>query len=94
MRFTARRFLTLTGAALVVAALGACSDNTTTEPTTVSAPTGVAATATSTTTIQVTWSQVSGATAYEVDRATGAAVGLVPDPDHGESRAGGKPGRP
>ncbi|MEZ4457435.1 MAG: fibronectin type III domain-containing protein, partial [Gemmatimonadales bacterium] len=67
------RFLRLGGALLLGAAFAACgSDTTEPDPVTVAAPTNVAAASLSTTSIQVTWSQVSNATSYEVDRSSGA----------------------
>jgi hypothetical protein len=71
MRRPSRHLYALTGAALLVGAVAACSDNTT-EPTPPEAPANVSAVSTSTTSITVTWAQVSGAESYEVDRAEGA----------------------
>ena len=67
------------GAMLFAAAsLTACSsdsDSTTEpQPTPLVAPTGVAGTAASPTSIRVTWSPVTGATSYEVERAQGTGT--------------------
>lgn len=74
MRPSPRHLFALTGAALLVGALAACSDDTTepTSPVAPMAPTGVSAVSSSTTSITVSWAQVSGAESYEVDRAQGA----------------------
>lgn len=73
---TAARWLTLaTGVALVAA----CSDDDdnggTTTPTPLAAPSGVAASAAGQTGATVTWSAVTGATSYVVQRAPGASGG-------------------
>ncbi len=70
MRPNARRLLPLAGAALLGAFTAACSTSDTTGPTTQppATPTGIQAAATSTTSIRVSWTQVTGATSYEVDR--------------------------
>ena len=73
MRFSSHRLLTLAAAAVIAGSLGACSEETT-EPVVVGVPTGVAASATNPTLVRVTWSQVTGATAYEVDRAEGTGA--------------------
>jgi hypothetical protein len=77
MKFSGRRLLALT-AVLFAGALAACSDDEGgTGPAVVSVPTGVQAAVTGTTSIRVTWSQVAGATAYELDRAEGATGALA-----------------
>lgn len=72
MRNELRSFTAATLVA-VAALLSACGSDTTTEPT-LTAPSGVTASSPTTTTAHVTWSQVAGATAYEVDRATGTGA--------------------
>ncbi len=74
MRFDFRR-LAVFAAALATGATVACSDNGGdggTEPVVLDAPTNVQAQAVSATTVQVTWSQVTGAASYEIDRAQGS----------------------
>jgi fibronectin type 3 domain-containing protein len=76
MRRTARRTLSL-AAALLLAGAAACNSDST-GSSTPGVPTGVAATVLSTTSVRVTWSQVSNATAYTVERApTGGAYTAV-----------------
>ena len=77
IKFSGRRLLALTSAALLAGALAACEDDDGTEPIVIPVPTGVQAVSTSTTTIRVTWSQVAGATSYDLDRAEGAGGTLV-----------------
>jgi hypothetical protein len=73
MRFTRGGVVRLVGAALLLGSLVACEDDTT-EPVVVAVPAGVQAVSTGTSSIRVTWSQVAGASGYELDRAEGAAA--------------------
>ena len=85
MKRHARPLSTITGAALLLALVSGCSKDSTSPvtPQPPSAPTGLSAVANSPTEIQVSWSQVSGAESYEVDRAEAggsfsqAATGLT-----------------
>ena len=73
MNFLRKRFLTLASAALLAVTVAACDD----DPVDVDplvAPTGLTATSPTPTSTLVTWSQVDGATSYELDRATGAGA--------------------
>ncbi len=63
----------------LVAALAACNDEGSTEPTPLAAPANLTANATGATAVTVTWSAVGGAIGYEVDRATGAAAFAIID---------------
>jgi hypothetical protein len=74
MSFASTRWLPRMGAFACLLAVAACSDDdgpVTPTPTRSSHPTGVAGTSPSPTSARVTWSAVTGATSYEVDRATG-----------------------
>jgi hypothetical protein len=71
------RSIVRVAAVACVAAFAACSDDdgpTTPAPQPLVAPTGVAGTSPSPTSIRLTWSAVSGATSYEVERATGSGA--------------------
>lgn len=68
-----RRLLSLASAALLAGAVAACDEDEPTQPVVVGVPSGVAAAASGTAGIRVTWSQVTGADSYEIDRAVGAA---------------------
>ncbi len=70
---TRYRKLLLLSTACLTAALAACKSDST-APATVTPPTGVAAIATSPTAVTVTWSQVSGADSYMVERAEGSGA--------------------
>jgi hypothetical protein len=75
MSFASTRWLPRMGAFVCLLAVAACGDDdgpVTPTPTPLVAPAGVAGTSPSPTSIRVTWSAVTGATSYEVDRATGA----------------------
>ncbi len=67
MRLLARKALAIAATALLAGASTACDDSTGTDDLT--PPFGVTAASISTTSIRVTWSQVDGATGYEVERA-------------------------
>jgi hypothetical protein len=73
MTFPLTRRLLQLGALASLFAVAACGDDDPVTPTPVAltAPTGVAGTSPSPTSIRVTWSAVSGATSYEVERAQG-----------------------
>ncbi len=84
MSLAMTRWLPRFGALASILFVVACDDNTTEPPPpppALTAPAGVAGTSPSPTSIRVTWSAVTGATSYEVDRATGtgafAAAGTV-----------------
>jgi hypothetical protein len=72
MRFASRA---LAGISALVVGLGACSDDGTEPNDEVTAPTGVTATAVSPVAARVTWTAVSGATGYVLERAEGATGG-------------------
>jgi len=77
MSFASTRWLPRMGAFVCLLAVAACGDDddngpVTPAPTPLVAPAGVAGTSPSPTSIRVTWSAVTGATSYEVDRATGS----------------------
>lgn len=63
----------LAGLALIAALTAACSDDGGPTGPSITAPTGLTVTATGATSVRVTFSAVSGATKYIVERATGAA---------------------
>src|SRR5262249_25635762 len=71
MRLYARKHLTLAFAGLLLSALAACSDSESPTDGAPDAPGSVTAAATSPTAVRVTWSQVSSAESYQVDRAAG-----------------------
>lgn len=74
----ADRFLRIASLGLITA-LGACNSDGGSGPPTLVAPATFAATAQGPTTARLTWSTVSGATQYEIDRALGAAAFVTID---------------
>jgi hypothetical protein len=74
----ADRFLRIAALGFVTA-LGACESDGGSGPPTLVAPVTFAATAQGPTTVRLTWSAVSGATSYEIDRALGAAAFVTID---------------
>lgn len=101
MSFASTRWLPRLAAFAGLLAIAACGDEDpvtpTPQPQPLVAPTGVAGTSPSPTSIRVTWSAVTGATSYEVERATGTgafasagtatateltSTGLLPETDY------------
>jgi len=77
MTFPLTRRLVTFGALASLVAVAACGDDdpvTPPPPPALTAPTGVAGTSPSPTSIRVTWSAVTGATSYEVERAQGTGI--------------------
>ncbi len=86
MRFaTSRRALAVAATALL-ATLAACGDDNGTAPTPApQPPTGITATAAGSASIRLSWTAVTGATAYTVQRATGTGA-FEPVSEHGSLR--------
>jgi hypothetical protein len=76
MQFPVRTFRVAASAVLLAVSLAACGDDSTNPPATPPAPTGLAATPSEDgTSIEVTWTAVTGATGYALERAEAAAPG-------------------
>lgn len=75
MRANLRRIFTVASLAIVPVMVACGEDDGTTPPPQLASPTGVEVQALGPTSVKVTWSAVTGATSYEIERADGASGG-------------------